>query len=535
MPIDPRKARVANLVCDQFALNRAGTRRQALVVAIKDGFLLDEMSNQSLLREEEGKTLYFPTLGTFALLGDRDPKLLAAHDGTTQVLRTFYNLYEEGRESANLSHNQLLEAAQKRFNNVDPDKFNLGLYLVDFPGLSAVQSYARDNDHVGFRFLTISERIMMSEDTEATWQRCVEISRGNAEQVESPRTLPQVASPPDEAGLSRAKAKQKGWVPNGWTLGKPIGEGGQGWTYKVKRSDEDDGEWFVFKRLKNAQRADRFKSEIKALRALNHPGILRIVEDDNHDGKPYYVAEYCQNGDLSKRNLTGSSTLEKLLLFRQVCAAVAAGHAYGIVHRDIKPSNVLVRSDGSLAVGDFGLCLHLDGEERFTLTEEAVGARNYMAPELEDGRRDDVTPAADVYSLGKLLYFLFTGKSFAREKHRDSTYDLTHPSQGEPERGIHFVYELLDKCILENPKARYSNAGEIVTAVDGAVRRIAMNAHVLNMNVRQPCLYCVEGEYRPMALAEMSQHRVTLVCWRCGNVQQFSPPFNGWNVWWMER
>lgn len=341
--------------------------------------------------------------------------------------------------------------------------------------------------------------------------------------------------PTPEAGPDRSKPKQKTWVPKGWILGKPIGEGGQGWTYKVKRSNDDDGEWFVFKRLKNADRGDRFKAEIKALRTLNHPGILRIVEDEVQDGKPYYIAEYCANGDLSKRNLAGVTPLEKLLLFRQICSALAAAHAANIVHRDIKPSNVLIRSDGTIAVGDFGLCLHLEAGERRTLTEEAVGARNYMAPELEDGRIDDVTPAADVYSLGKLLYFLFTARSFSREKHRDPNYDLTRPAQGEAERGIPFVYELLDKCIVEKPNDRCEDAAALIDAVDGAIWRITMNAHVLDLNVRQPCLYCVEGEYRPMPMGEISQHRATLVCWRCGNLQNFNPPYNGWSAWWMRR
>jgi serine/threonine protein kinase len=337
-------------------------------------------------------------------------------------------------------------------------------------------------------------------------------------------------------GSSASEDKQKAWVPEGWGSVEFIIEGGQGRTYRVRRkSDQGGGAWFVFKRLKNADRADRFHSEIKALHVLDHPGILRIVENGTVEEKPYYIAEYCENGDLSNRNVKGLTTIEKLLLFRQVCSAMAAAHSAKIVHRDIKPTNILVRSDGTLAVGDFGLCLHLDADERLTLTEEAVGARNYMAPELEDGRRDDVTLAADVYSLGKLLYFLFAGRSFSREKHRHPAYDLTHSALSQPENGIQFVYELLDKSIVESPESRFPDAIALVAAVDGAIRKTVLNAHILDMNVKQACLYSVDGEYRPMAGGQANQYGITFVCWRCLNTQHFGQPYNGWNAWWMKR
>ena len=535
MTIDPQKANVAKIVCDRFAVTGMGTRRHPLVVAIRDAFQLDQMVTYSLLREEENKTLYFPTLGTFALLSDDDPKLLAAKLGTIQILDTLRSLYEVDGLHANLSASEVLEAVRNRHNEVDPEKFNLGLYLVDFPGLGAAQGYARHSDHVAIRWLTVSERIMMIDDPNATWQRCIDICRQSAQRQEVP-ALPVLSHPvPRQPTVKRQIAKQRAWLPEGWESLGLIAEGGQGRTYKVRRESEQDGELFVFKRLKNADRADRFHAEIKALRVLDHPGILQIVDSGTLEDKPYYIAEYCKNGDLSKRNLKGLTTLEKLLLFRQICAAMAAAHAAKIVHRDIKPSNILVRSDGTMAVGDFGLCLHLDDQERLTSTEEAIGARNYMAPELEDGRREDVTPAADVYSLGKLLYFLFSGRSFSREKHREAAYDLTCAPQGQVENGVQFVYELLDKSIAENPRARLPNAASLIDALDGAIRRIVLNAHVLDLGVKQACLYCVDGEYRLTQGSQASQHSMSLACWLCGNIQHFGPPYNGWSAWWMKR
>jgi hypothetical protein len=531
MAIDPKKALVARIVCEQFLI-RKGTTRHSLIREIKDGFLIDEMQGQSLIRETQNTNLYFPTLGTFALLPDEDPRLSNAKLGTLQVLHTLRNLYDVEGPSHTYLLAQLLAAVQKRYDAFDKGTASLGLYLVPFNGLMAVQSYSWSDDQLELKSLVISERVMVIEDPEPTWQRCVEICRHNAQ-------LPDLAPPtpqprPQEAAMAtnQPTPKQKPWLPKGWTGGRLIAEGGQGRTYKVRRASDEDDRWFVFKRIKNPDRADRFHSEIKALRTLDHPGILRIIENDTHEGNPYYIAEYCENGDLSNLNLLGLTTLGRLELFRQICGGVAAAHAAKIVHRDIKPSNVLVRSDGSVAVGDFGLCIHLDAEDRLTATDEAVGPRNFMAPELEDGRTD-VTPAADVYSLGKLLYFLISGRSFSREKHHEPQYDLTRPGTGLPEPGVQFAYELLDKSIVENPELRFKDAGALVESLDGVILRIALNAHVLDRNAKQRCLYCVDGEYQ--AMGQPDENRLSYICRRCGNVQHFSSTRVGSLPWWMAK
>jgi hypothetical protein len=143
--------------------------------------------------------------------------------------------------------------------------------------------------------------------------------------------------------------------------------------------------------------------------------------------------------------------------------------------------------------------------------------------------------AADVYSLGKILYFLFAGRSFSRERHREPGYDLTQPAEGEPEYGIQFVYEILDKSIVERPNSRFEDSSALRTAVDAAIRRIALNAHTLDLNVKQPCLYCVDGEYQQLQGSQTDQHRMILACRRCGNIQNFGAPFNGWSAWWMRK
>jgi serine/threonine protein kinase len=334
--------------------------------------------------------------------------------------------------------------------------------------------------------------------------------------------------------ISPGGGKSTPWLPDEWRMVRPLGEGGQGWTYLVRRSDRSDPTLYVFKRLKNAGRAARFKAEIKALEALSHPGILRIIDSGESKGLPYYVAEYCENGDLSKYNLSGQTLRQRLALYREICDAVAAAHREHIIHRDIKPPNVLIRSNGAAVVGDFGLCLHLEETgERYTSSSEAVGARDYIAPELEDGRLDNPTPSADVYSLGKVLYYLFSGRSFSREKHRAQSYDLLHPGNDAVDPNLYFVYDLLDKTIITRSDERYQNGTELRDALDGVIMKIEGNAHVLDLNVPQNCLYCVSGRYQ--VLSGGDEFRVTLVCLKCGNTQQFMTHNRAVPAWWLKK
>ncbi|MFI5322988.1 MAG: protein kinase [Thermodesulfobacteriota bacterium] len=113
-------------------------------------------------------------------------------------------------------------------------------------------------------------------------------------------------------------------------------------------------------------------------------------------------------------------------MFQQICEGVAYAHTKGVIHRDLKPDNIFLRTrKGPVVVGDFGICyLEQDGK-RITLTDEAVGPRNFIAPELEDGRLELISTKCDVYSLGKILYWLLSGgKIFSREKHREPQFDL---------------------------------------------------------------------------------------------------------------
>jgi hypothetical protein len=178
-----------------------------------------------------------------------------------------------------------------------------------------------------------------------------------------------------------------------------------------------------------------------------------------------------------------------------------------------------------VAVGDFGLCLDLsDLEERLTSSVEAVGPRHYIAPELEDGRDPEPKPSSDCYSLGKLLYYILSGRSFARERHRDHSYDLRTP---DADLHTFFVYELLDKTIVTSPAARFQSAGELLKALDSVILRIEQNAHVLNIHVPQHCLYCGIGRYQVMSGVD-SPHELRLVCSNCGNFQHFV----GGRAWW---
>ena len=203
---------------------------------------------------------------------------------------------------------------------------------------------------------------------------------------------------------------------NRWRFIKNIGAGGQGSVAMV--SDETGtipGE-LALKRLINAdsqERKARFERETKALEDLDHPNILKIHHkqlDPPKDEKPFFVAEYCSGGSLQERG-AGSfkdKVPEAAEVLIPIVRALEAAHSKGIFHRDCKPPNILFRADGTPVLGDFGICYAEDGA-LVTLSDEGVGSKNFIAPEMESGGTGDVSEVIDAYSLAKVLYWMVSG------------------------------------------------------------------------------------------------------------------------------
>src|SRR6516225_9821988 len=148
----------------------------------------------------------------------------------------------------------------------------------------------------------------------------------------------------------------------------------------------------------------RFRAEAEAAANLDHPHIVAIYEVGEHDGQQYYAMRYVEGTSLARRPRSEAR------LLAAVAGAVHHAHRRGVLHRDLKPSNILVDTAGTPLVADFGLAKRVDADQSFTESGALMGTPRYMAPEQAAGRKD-LTVAADVYSLGVVLYERLTGQT----------------------------------------------------------------------------------------------------------------------------
>lgn len=340
-----------------------------------------------------------------------------------------------------------------------------------------------------------------------------------------------------------------------WNWVRDLPEGGQGHIFVVKRADGADDREYVLKRLKNPKRIDRFEREVDACKRLEHPNILRIIDQGaDQKGRPYMVTEYCQRGSLADNPPpVGTPVLNVLETFRQMCAAVAYAHAHNVVHRDIKPENILLREDKTAVLGDFGICFIDDEGTRVTMTDEVAGSRFYCAPELRDGRLKEGVPvtAADVYSLGKVLYWMLSGGHiFDREEHRTDEYRLGKHDPSDP--AWELVNELLDSTILLDWTKRIIDGATLWQKVHGLISVVRAGGHAITLSVPHRCMFCAQGAYKvhfdgtrllpgePNAhIAEIARRSgvvgglgfnmtstsvwIILICEKCGHVLTFRP------------
>jgi serine/threonine protein kinase len=262
-----------------------------------------------------------------------------------------------------------------------------------------------------------------------------------------------------------------------WTAtGDALGEGGQARIYDVKPKEGSGftpGKYAmkILGRNKPDQAKQRFIQEIETIRQIDDSRIVKIINHCNEEDDFYYyvMPNYMEDGYEVIQKLAFAPDYhfrEKphkcLQLIIDCAEALAKVNDMGISHRDINPKNILYNPEtGKPLIIDFGIC-HIIGNENITMTDEAVGTRYYMAPECERGQacEKDLLFLADIYSLGKLLWALVTGRdSFAREKPAFTTHNMTKMFPNNSE--CWHLNRIFEKTIRSDPKNRHIKSAEL--------------------------------------------------------------------------
>jgi serine/threonine protein kinase/tetratricopeptide (TPR) repeat protein len=291
-------------------------------------------------------------------------------------------------------------------------------------------------------------------------------------------------------GGGPAGAEQLPAIP-GYTVLGELGRGGMGVVYRARQVGLN--RLVAVKMLLGGAHAGagtiaRFRTEAEALAQLQHPHIVQIHEIGEHQGLPYFSLELVGGVGLDSRLAgTPQPATEAARLVETLARAMHYAHQQGILHRDLKPSNVLlqpVSAAGAAAppardaspslplscfvpkITDFGLAKLRDLEGNWTPSETFVGTPHYMSPEQAGGQSGPVGPAADVYSLGAILYELLTGQppfegqTVLEVLHQVRTQEPLPPSRRQA--GVPADLEVIClKCLEKEPGKRYLSAHDL--------------------------------------------------------------------------
>jgi len=244
-----------------------------------------------------------------------------------------------------------------------------------------------------------------------------------------------------------------------------IGEGGMARVYLASR--EGDDEPLVVKILRrevlsNRTALERFMEEYSLVERIQSRHVARIYGHGNVDEHAYLVMEFFEGGDLNRR-LDGKplAAPEALRIFRDLMFALGEIHEKGILHRDLKPQNLMFRTDGTLAILDFGIAKQIDAAVDRTNAGEILGTPRYMSPEQVQGRVLDLR--TDIYSAGVLLYQMLTGRHlFEGDTAMEvALHHLNTPPPALPEE-LGRYQRLMDKLLEKDRDARFRNADEVI-------------------------------------------------------------------------
>ena len=254
-----------------------------------------------------------------------------------------------------------------------------------------------------------------------------------------------------------------------------LGEGGMGAVYKAYDGELDR---FIALKLVRPEMATspetmaRFKQELLLASRISQKNVLRIHDLGDWNGIKFITMAFVEGTDLAGLlEKTGCLPLDRALKFtRQLCAALEAAHSEDVVHRDLKPQNILVDASDNLYVSDFGLAKSLEAEATMmTRTGQILGTPRYMSPEQVEAR--NVDHRSDIYSLGLIIYEIFTGAlPFRGESAMQLMYQRVTSAPDDPRKICpdlpDYIARVILKCLSKNPADRYQSAREILNDLD---------------------------------------------------------------------
>lgn len=251
-----------------------------------------------------------------------------------------------------------------------------------------------------------------------------------------------------------------------------IGVGGMAVVYKA--FDNIDHRIVAVKILKSEYLANeefkrRFRNESKAVAVLSHPNIVKVFDVSFGDAIQYIVMEYVE-GITLKNYITQQGVVdqrEALYFITQILRALKHAHDKGIVHRDIKPQNILLISDGTIKVTDFGIARISENATR-TMTDGAIGSVHYISPEQAKGSLTDLR--TDLYAAGVILYEMLTGKLPFQSDNAVSVALMQLQKEPVKPREINSsipegLEEIIMHAMQKLPTERYQSANEMLTDI----------------------------------------------------------------------
>jgi len=276
--------------------------------------------------------------------------------------------------------------------------------------------------------------------------------------------------------LDEVDAPHKPWFLGNYEILEQIGCGGMGVIYRARQRHSQR---IVAVKRVLSYRADshgalqRFRREAQAVASLDHPNILPIYEvSESEDGLPFFSMKFAEKGSLQENAASLRDQPRKCVqLMAKVAHAVDYAHSRGVLHRDIKPGNILLNDRGEPLVSDFGLAKLLDGDNDLTRSLTTFGTAGFIAPEQAGHAAVDFTPAADVYSLGAVLFNVLAGRPPFLGSNPVSVIRQASETEAPKLRSLASSHDrdletICARCLERDPKARYQSAGDLAADLD---------------------------------------------------------------------